>query len=178
MGGIFAGAAQVNLSPHFTLDEFTASDSAARRGINNGAPPSVLPNLKRCAAGLELIRAQLNNNAIRVSSGYRCEALERVLCVDAFYAWCRKKLVLADDKAWATYFAGKQHPTGNAVDFTCASWGPPERILRLIASNTAIQFDQLILEYPQHGGWLHVSFTATPRRQVLVVDGNGTRSYS
>jgi len=42
----------------------------------------------------------------------------------------------------------------------------------IIESN--IQYDQLILEYD---AWVHISFSARNRRQVLIIDSKGTRSF-
>ena len=161
------------LSPHFSLEEMCFSDTATRAGINNDAPLEVVSNLKRTANGLERVRQVLNNNAIRVSSGYRCEALERKICADAFYAWCDRRKVTANDKAWADYFITKQHPSGNAVDFT-SPYGSPEALVRVIR-NSGIEYDQLLLEF---NSWVHISFSDTPRHQVLVIDKFGTRNFA
>lgn len=160
------------LSPHFSLEEFTFSDTATRSGINNDAPLEVVQNLKRTANGLERVRQLLNNNAIRVSSGYRCEALERKICADAFHAWCDRRKVTANDKAWADYFITKQHPSGNAVDFT-SPYGAPVQIVQAIKASS-IEFDQLLLEF---NSWVHISFSDSPRSQVLVIDKFGTRPF-
>jgi hypothetical protein len=81
------GARHLNLSPHFTLEELTRSDTAVRLGIDNAAPQDVLPHLLVLAQGLEDVRLLLGN-AVHVLSGYRCEDLERVLCAKDFAAWC------------------------------------------------------------------------------------------
>lgn len=144
------------LSPHFTLAEMTFSDTAARMGINNGAPLEVVSNLKRTANGLELVRKLLNNNAIRISSGYRCKALN-----DAVRGQ-----------------PNSQHTSGKAVDFT-SSYGSPSQIVKLI-QKSGIEFDQCILEFPgsPNGGWVHISFSDNPRKQVLAIDAKGTRSFA
>jgi hypothetical protein len=43
----------MQLSEHFSLQEFTVSQKAARRGPDNAPPPDVLPALRRTAEGLE-----------------------------------------------------------------------------------------------------------------------------
>jgi hypothetical protein len=49
----------VNLSQHFSLAEFTASQTAAREGIDNDLPADLLANARRTAEMLERIRAAL-----------------------------------------------------------------------------------------------------------------------
>ena len=49
------------LSPHFSLEELTASEVAARARIDNAPPPEVMDNLVRLAQGLELVRRALGN---------------------------------------------------------------------------------------------------------------------
>ncbi len=142
----------MNLSPHFTLAEFIASQTAARMNINNDPPPEAIENLKRTAAGLERVRVLLNANAIHVSSGYRCLALNTAV---------GSRLT-------------SQHTMGQAVDFTCPTFGTPERVMDVIARSD-LAFDQCILEF---GQWVHISFRAASNRmQLLVIDAKGTRNY-
>jgi hypothetical protein len=61
----------MQLSEHFTLDEFIASDTARSRGISNHPSPEMLERLKRTAARMELVRRTVGNKAILVTSGYR-----------------------------------------------------------------------------------------------------------
>lgn len=164
------------LSPHFTLAEMEFSETAARLGIKNTAPADVQQNLKRTANGLERVRQLMNNNAIRISSGYRSPHLERVLCEASYRSWCIRRGVAVDQSSWSEYLAGKQHPSGKAVDFT-SPYGTPTQIVKLIA-NSGIEYDQCILEYPGAGGWVHISFSDNNRRQTLVVDSNGTRAFA
>lgn len=139
------------LSPHFSLEEMCFSDTAVRMGINNDAPLEVVYNLKRTANGLERVRQLLNNNAIRITSGYRCKALNEAVHGQI----------------------NSQHITGQAVDFTC-TYGPPAQIVKVIAK-FGVDFDQLICE---HNTWVHISFADNPRRQVLVIDRFGTRNFA
>ena len=59
------------LTQHFSLEELTFSQTAARKGINNTPPPDVLARLKRTAQGVEVVRIALGGSAINISSGYR-----------------------------------------------------------------------------------------------------------
>lgn len=134
------------LSPHFSLDELTASDTAARAGIDNTPPADVLETLKLTATGLEAVRVLLGA-PLHVSSGYRSPALNKLVGGQAHSQHCR----------------------GEAVDFTSRQFGTPEQIVaRLVASQLA--YDQVILEFNR---WVHISFGGKQRRQALVIDKGG-----
>ena len=139
------------LSAHFTLEEATVSQTAARLGIDNTPPESVIANMKEAALLLELVRMELNSNAIHVSSWYRCPKLNAAVGSKPTSA----------------------HLTGWAVDFTCPTFGKPDRIVtRLLASK--VPFDQVIHEFDS---WVHISFNGT-RKQALVIDKDGTRAFA
>lgn len=142
----------MQLSSHFSLDEFTHSPTAIRIGDANDPPMELLPNLKRTAHGLEAVRELLGGLPIHVSSGYRSPLVNNMI----------------GSKPTS------QHLTGHAVDFTCPAFGTPEQVMRRIISS-GIEYDQCILEF---SAWVHISFTDKPRRQALVIDKHGTRSYS
>lgn len=164
----------MNLTDHFTLEELTHSDTAVRLGIDNTPPAEILPNLLLLAQGLEDCRILLSR-PINVTSGYRCEALERVLCAKDFAAWCRRRSRDADEQAWREYFARKGHPQGYCADWTCRSFGTPRSIVRLL-SRSGIKFDQLIEE----GTWVHSSFDPRMRGEILSATfaPDGTPSYT
>lgn len=157
------------LSLHFTLREFLRSETAARLGIDNMPSRETLHALERTAGNLERVR-QLLGVPIYVSSGYRCEALERVLCERDFIGWCRRH-EKAPAEAWPEYFARKAHPTGRATDFEAPEYGPPIDICRAIYASD-IDYDQLIYEHT----WVHLAWArvgAAPRRQVLTLMPGG-----
>ena len=140
------------LSDHFTLDEFTASETAVRKGIDNTPPPVITERLRMLAAILEQVRSLLGNNSIRISSGYRCIALNRAIGSGDLSA----------------------HVLGYAVDFTCPNFGTPKEVANKIAESP-IKFDQLIYE----GTWVHLSIDPRNRREVLTAHfGNGKTSYT
>lgn len=71
------------LTTHFSLEEFFKSPTADSKQICNlPATPAelarVLNNLTRLAHGLEVLRSKLNR-ALRVTSGYRCPALNKAV---------------------------------------------------------------------------------------------------
>lgn len=139
------------LSENFTLEELTASQTAARRGINNTPTGAALAALTNTAKQMELVRALLNA-PIHVSSGYRSLALNKAIGGSSTSAHCR----------------------GEAVDFTATAFGTPKEICKAIIKS-GIVFDQLIFE----GAWVHIAFDATPRRSVLTAHfGNGATTYT
>jgi hypothetical protein len=140
------------LSPHFSLDELTHSQTAARKGISNTPPPDVVEALKHTALGMEAVRIRLGAPCI-ISSGYRSPQLNRAI---------------GGSKS-------SQHMTGEAVDFTCPGFGRPSTIVSALF-DAGIEFDQLIEEF---GEWVHISFRrGGGRRQVLAIDSRGTRNWA
>jgi zinc D-Ala-D-Ala carboxypeptidase len=138
----------MNLTPHFTLEELTASQSAARLGLDNTPPPEMLATLKRTAQLLEEVRALLGKPVL-VSSGYRAPAVNRAV-------------------------GGAQnsaHMLGCAADFSCPSFGSPLDICRAIVRSD-IAFDQVIHEFR---AWVHIAWAPSPRKMVLTIDAAGTR---
>ncbi len=142
----------MNLSPHFTLEEMLASQSATRLGFDEQFHPdkSIKDNLAElCEKVLEPIR-EMTDSPIKVSSGYRCERVNASIGgVDT-----------------------SQHCKGQAADITSYEYGV-ESLYDLI-KNSDIEFDQLIHEF---GQWVHISYTAVGvnRRQCLraiKVDGH------
>ena len=143
----------IRLTPHFTLQELTFSQTAARKGIDNTPEPKILDNLFILANGMEDVR-NLLNAPIHVSSGYRCIELNDLL----------------GSKRTS------QHTKGLACDFTSNAYGSPADIVLAIVSSD-ISFDQIILEYDR---WCHISFVKNneiPRRQALVVNNKGVMLY-
>lgn len=138
----------MNLSPHFYLDEFVNSQTAARQGIDNNPTTSILLRLQRTALGMELVRNLLGAPII-ISSGYRSPALNKAV----------------------GGAANSQHMTGEAVDFTCPGFGSPAQIVEAI-KGSSVPYDQAIIEFSR---WVHISFADKNRRQTLVIDSNGTR---
>jgi hypothetical protein len=129
------------LSEHFSLDEFTASQTATRQGINNKPSEKVVENLRMLAALLEQIRTLLGDRSIHISSGYRSLALNRYIGSHDLSA----------------------HVRGYAADFTCPAFGKPIEVAKKIAESN-LKFDQLIYE----GTWVHISCDPQNRRQLLT----------
>ena len=139
------------LTPNFTLEELTASDTALAMGIDNTPDADTQACLQFLAETLEEVRSLLGDLPILVSSGYRCYELN-VACGGA------------DDSA---------HLSGLAADFTCPEYGSPLDICNtLLPHMAALGIDQLIWEYE---GWVHLGLsTSDPRCQCLTINEQGT----
>lgn len=118
------------LTPHFTLEEMVFSQTAARLDIDNTPSPQVIHNLYRACQALEVVRQEMGELPVIVSSGYRSAALNKAV----------------------GGAADSRHMQGLAVDFTVPRYGPTLRVARVIAS-CGLQFDQVIHEY---GRWVHL----------------------
>ena len=141
----------MNLTKNFTLAEFTHSQTAARRSIDNDPPAHILPKLATTAAGMELVR-ELLGKPITISSGYRGPDLNAAVKGSKH----------------------SQHLTGEACDFICPAYGIPKLIVATIMASD-VPFDQLILEF---SSWIHISFSLRNRREVLVIDSTGVREFA
>ncbi|SEK02550.1 D-Ala-D-Ala carboxypeptidase family metallohydrolase [Paraburkholderia diazotrophica] len=143
------------LSPHFGLAEFTQSQTAIRRGINNTPSSAAIDNLTRVAQLLESVRTLLGNQPISISSGYRSPGVN----------------------AAVGGAPNSRHLLGLAADFTCPSFGEPRDICLKIKSSALI-FDQLIFE----GTWVHIGLSPAGeqvRQQILTAHfKGGTVTYT
>lgn len=144
----------MQLSKHFHLREFTRSQTAARRGIDNQPGPVAVDALAvLCESLLEPVRRNFGRPVV-VNSGYRSALLNRAI------GGARTS----------------QHMLGEAADIEIPGLSNA-RVAQWIAANLA--FDQLILEAHVPGdpasGWVHVSVAQgrPPRRQVLTATPRG-----
>jgi len=139
----------VRLSKHFTLAEFTRSNTASRRGIDNTPSAKHIAAMKLlCEEVLEPLRAHFGGRPVRVTSGFRSPALCRAIGSSS----------------------RSQHAKGEAVDFEIPGVSNYE-VACWIRDN--LTFDQLILEcYTQgspNSGWIHVSYRkGRARKQSLT----------
>lgn len=143
----------MRLSPHFTLQELTKSQTALRMGLNNTPNPEQVEALKRlCEAILEPCRKHFKRSFVP-SSGFRSKAL------------C--KAIGSSPKS--------QHAKGEAVDFEIRTV-PNYELAVFIRDN--LEFDQLILEHydgvDPNSGWVHVSYRGDGknRKECLSYDGS------
>jgi hypothetical protein len=147
---------------NFSIAEMSDCSLAERMGIDNTPDIAVLQNLGVTVTGLERIRSLLGY-PVHVNSGYRCEELEKVLCQSDYCTWSSRNGHSIDQHSWADYFNQKVHPTGYAADFTCAQYGSPLDIVRVI-QNSSLQFDVCIAE----GTGVHISFAPAMRRELMA----------
>lgn len=145
----------MNLSPHFTLAEMTASSTARRLGLSNQPPEELIPRLIRTAEMLERIRSTLGV-PINISSGYRGDQVNKAV----------------------GGVTSSDHTQGHAADINAPQFGSPAAVaaaLEPLVSTLGI--GQLIYETVGKSSWVHVS-TRTPdkpQNRVLTYDG---RSYT
>lgn len=139
----------MKLSTHFSLAEFTVSQEAARKGIDNTPTGAMLEKLRSLAWHMEEVRAALGGHPISVSSAYRSPALNTAI---------------GGSKT-------SSHMAGEAVDFTCHSYGNNLQVIARLRSVLPM-WDQLILEFPNHsnGGWVHIGFGLKSRKTVTTTD--------
>lgn len=141
----------MQLTSHFSLEEFTVSQAAERNGISNQPDKESFTNLVYTATQLELVRSLLNK-PITVNSAYRSPKVNSLV----------------------KGAKNSQHVEGKAVDFISPSFGTPKQIVEKIKASD-IMYDQLIHEF---NSWVHISFSKqNSRRQTLTIDSNGTRPF-
>jgi hypothetical protein len=143
------------MTPHFTLDELTASETAERNGWDNTPNEQELANLQRLAEFLEEVKEALGGKPIMVNSAFRNKQVN-----DA---------VGSKDSS--------QHRVGCAVDIRVPGLTPDQVVRAIIASG--LPYDQVIREFDR---WTHLSVPntpeAAPRKQALIIDKAGTRAFA
>lgn len=145
-------ADDARLSPHFTVAEFTFSETAGREGIDNRLPLELLAEAKGTAQMLERIREHLSQQAgrdipIHISSGYRC--------------WPLNSRVGSNSG---------DHPSAQAVDWVAPAFGTPLQICEALAPHVSrLGVGQLIHEY---GRWVHTSrkVPSNPINRIITID--------
>lgn len=133
------------LSEHFNLEEFTASETADRLGINNSLcvvyDAYIVSNLEMlCRFTLEPIRKFLGC-PVRVSSGYRSQRLNMEVGSSPT----------------------SDHRYGLAADIYFNDFSKKWYEVVMLLITSAIPFDQLIV----YKNFLHIGVGSAMRRQVL-----------
>ena len=126
----------MKLSKNFSLREFTKSQTATRRGIDNSPTEEHIENIKALTENvLQPIRSQWG--VVSISSGYRS----------------------ADLNAAIGGSSKSQHSKGEAADFEVPGLDNFD-LCEWIVNN--LEFDQLILEgydgKDANSGWIHCSY--------------------
>ena len=142
----------MQLSEHFTLEELTAT---SHRQFDNTPNASEMANLVRLAAFLEEVKTALGGKPVMINSGFRSKQVN--------------DSVGSKDTS--------QHRIGCAADIRVPGMTPNEVVKAIMASG--IGYDQLIREFDS---WTHISVpndtSTAPRKQVLIIDKQGTRAYA
>jgi zinc D-Ala-D-Ala carboxypeptidase len=145
----------MNLSEHFTLEELTASETAARNGWDNSPNLNELSNLKRLAEFLEQVKTVVGNKPVMINSAFRSKLVN-----DA---------VGSKDSS--------QHRIGCAADIRVPGMTPDDVVKAVMDAD--IGYDQVIREFDR---WTHISIPNNPedkpRQQALIIDRSGTRPYA
>ena len=140
------------LTEHFTLEELTHTD---HRELDNTPNEAELANIQRLAEFLEEVKILLGGKPIMVNSAFRSKAVN-----DA---------VGSKDTS--------QHRLGCAADIRVPGMTPDEVVRAVIASD--LGYDQVIREFDR---WTHISIPnqsgASPRKQALIIDKQGTRVFA
>lgn len=127
---------------HFTLKELSHSDTAMARGIDNYPTSEAISNLTKLVDNVLDPLREKYGKPIRVSSGYRCPALNRSV----------------------NGATSSQHRLGEAADITVGSKEGNRELYEIIRKE--LPFDQLIDE--KGFSWVHVSFRkGANRKQTL-----------
>lgn len=135
----------MKISQNFTLEELTASATAKRLKINNNPSAKEVENLVLLVENILQPLRDKYGKPIVVTSGYRCEALNRAVGGGVT----------------------SQHRKGMAADIRSLSDNRSEnkKIFGLI-KDLGLPFCQLIDEYDYD--WIHVSFDSENiKRQIL-----------
>ena len=140
---------------HFTFQELTKSATAKRKGIDNSPSMQVSANLAALVENVLDPLREAYGKPIVVTSGYRCEKLNRAV----------------------GGAASSQHVKGQAADIRSVQDTPEEnkKLFDLIVK-LGLPFDQIINEY--NYDWVHVSYGPRHRRMKLrAVKKNGRTQY-
>ena len=154
----------MQLSKNLALSEVTRSETAKRRGISNMPTPEHIENFKKLAENVfQPIRDHFGV-PIRISSGYRSEALN-------------KAIGGAGKMVNGKYVPSSQHCTGEAIDIDMDGTSiTNKQIFDYIKAN--LEFDQLIWEFGTDANpdWVHVSYESTgkQRKQILKAIKKGS----
>ena len=132
----------MNLSRHVTIQEFSYSPTAIKKGIHNVMNSIQVNNaIQLCENVFEPIRKHLNA-PIKITSGFRCEQLNKLI--------------------GGAY--GSQHTKGEAFDLDITD----RNVFDWIVDN--IEVDQAIFEYGDNNNanWFHISYRKGNNRNQFL----------
>jgi hypothetical protein len=153
----------MQITEHFTMEEFLRSDTADSLSIANDSPPDdVLRNIIVLVTVMEKVRTLCGSKPVLVSSGYRSPELN-------------KTIGGASNSA---------HMFGCACDFTIPQFGNVLDICyRLSDELDVLWIDQLISESDGGAKWVHLGIAVPPwkvaRNQCLTIrNGQTTEGFA
>lgn len=124
---------------YFTINELCKSETASKHKIDNTPSAEIIANLTALANNVLDPLREAWGRPIVVTSGYRCEALNKVV----------------------GGVPTSQHKQGKAADISTGSIEDNKKLFNL-AIKLKLPFDQIIDEYGYR--WVHISYSSTRRR--------------
>ena len=144
----------MKLSKNLSLAEFTRSQTAKRRGIDNTPTDDHLEAAKKLAENIFQPIREHFGKPIFITSGYRSEALNKAIGGSTT----------------------SQHSKGEAIDIDMDGHGKPTNTEVFYYIKENLDFDQLIWEFgdDENPDWVHISFKAIgeQRNQILQAKRN------
>lgn len=129
---------------YFTIKELCKSSTATAKGIDNSPNSEIVKNLEQLIDNILDPLRERYGKPITVNSGYRCPELNKAV---------------GGSKT-------SQHMKGLAADITVGS-PKKNKVLFDLIKEMDLPFDQLIDE--KKLSWVHVSYSTTPRKQILYL---------
>lgn len=152
----------MQLTPNFTLAEFTRSQTASRLGIDNHPSDAVVRNLLSLCRNLLQPLRELVGRPLIVTSGYRCPALNRAV---GGVAHSQHLVGEAADLRLPTLTLHR----ADGTPYSAPDLDQARRWMDLVGSH--LHFDQLILEHDRSGAyWLHLSYRQGRNRHQVIGD--------
>lgn len=150
----------IQLTSHFSLAEFTASKTAAAKGIDNSLPDALEANALDTLYMMETIRQYLSNTSgkdipIYIQSGYRSPALNAAI----------------------RGAKNSDHMQAMATDWLAPAFGTSLEIAQALAPYVnELGIGQLINEFPGAKGWVHTSIKkpTLSANRVITITAQGT----
>lgn len=133
----------IQITEHFRLSEFLASQTASEKKIKNSISLAELQNIYAlCVNILEPLRKKVG--PVWITSGYRCKELN----------------------AAVGGVANSQHCEGKAADIGCSTRDIANKYFAILKQ---LDYDQLIWEETKSKIWIHVSYNGTMNRHQKFV---------
>jgi hypothetical protein len=140
------------LSPNFTYEEMVASQTAARKGIDNTPSRRHVKDFVKLLNGvLEPLRKRYGKPVL-ITSGYRSPELNDAIGGSET----------------------SQHMRGQAADFRVHQESIQD-VFEWIVLESDLKYDQIIWEY---GRWIHVSYEESNNRNMILVASKTSDSVS